>query len=275
MKAIKKIASILPWALAVIAVAAAITVFVYVGNGGGSRVDYEAVNKATEEKETYEREVAGLRDEAASLRSKVDGLINEIDSKHSFDGQRWEMELKAKELERMIDAMPDDPSAVDIIAKNLFDIGRSLIKYMGDAEFRAHKFVEPEVEATKNGYRYFKCDISYSDAERLYSEIFTGTALKNFMSIRFTDVDGDLYAIPGGGSSGFGIEKVKLTRVDEANGEIKYKISYVHTFNGGHEDAGTCTMTIKPVNGTYRISEIDYLDDYWLSKELYWKVPTE
>ena len=283
MKAMKKIGSILPWVLAVIAIIAAVVIFVYADR---AEIDHETEKKIAELQESNaalqsivdekQSNVDSLQSNVDSLKSTVESLQEKLDSKYSDDEQRWEMEFKAKELEELIDAMPSkDPNAIDIMAKYLFDIGRSLIKYMGDAEFSAHNFVEPEVKVTKNGYTYSKCDISYSDAEGFYSQIFTGNALKNFMSIRFTDVDGDLYAIPGGGSSGYGIINVKLTRVYEKEDEIKYKISYAHTFNGGHEDAGTCSMTIKLVNGVWKISEIDYMEGYWQSEELYWKSRTE
>ena len=283
MKAMKKIGSILPWVLAVIAIIAAVVIFVYADR---AEIDHETEKKIAELQESNaalqsivdekQSNVDSLQSNVDSLKSTVESLQEKLDSKYSDDEQRWEMEFKAKELEELIDAMPSkDPNAIDIMAKYLFDIGRSLIEYMGDAEFRAHNFVEPEVKVTKNGYTYSKCDISYSGAEGFYSQIFTGNALKNFMSIRFTDIDGDLYAIPGGGSSGHGVKNINLTRVSETKDEIKYKISYAYTLNGGYEDARTCTMTIKLVNGSYRISEIDYMEHYWLNEELYWKARTE
>lgn len=276
MKTAKKIASILPWALAGIAIIAAVVIFVYADR---AEIDYDTEAKIPELQESnaaLQSTVDELQINVDILQSNVDSLRDELDSKYANDGLRWEMEFKAEQLEWLIDAMPTKNSnAIDIMAKYLFDKGRELIEYMGDAEFRAHNFVEPEVEVTKNGYTYSKCDISYSDAERFYSQIFTGNALKNFMSIRFTEVDGDLYAIPGGGSSGYGIINVKLTRASEKEDEIKYNISYAHTFNGGFEDAGTCSMTIKLVNGVWKISEIDYMEGYWLSEELYWKARTE
>lgn len=259
---IKKIVSILSWTLSIIAIIAAITVFVYVIN----------------EKAKYDNEVAELQESAAALQSTIDSLRDKYDIKYDDNKNRYLMEYDAQQLEWLIDAMPDDPNAMDIIAKKLFDAGSSLIEYMGDAEFRAHNFVEPEVEVTKNGFTYSKCDISYSDAKRLYSEIFTETALENFMRIRFTDVDGDLYAIPGGGSSGFDTEKVKLTRESEKENEIKYSVSLVHSFGYDEykkEVPVTCSMTIKSVNGSWRISEIDYMEDYWSDEELYWRTRSE
>lgn len=276
MKVLKKIAVILPWVLAVIAIIAAVMIFVYADR---AEIDYDTEAKVAELQENntaLKSKVEGLKGTLDSLQSTVKSLQEEIESKYDSDSLRGEMEYTAEKLEQLIDAMPaDKANAVDVIAENLFDIGSGLIDYMGDGEFRAHNFVEPEVEAKKNGYTYSKCEISYADAENFYSEIFTDTALENFMSIRFTDIDGDLYAIPGGGSSGHGVKNIKLTRVSETKDEIKYKISYAYTLNGGYEDARTCTMTIKLVNGSYRISEIDYMEHYWLNKELYWKARTE
>ena len=248
MKVIKKIILALPWILSITAIIAAV-----------SLVCYMNVARANREKELTE-----LRTDNVSLQTRIESLREELDSKYSDDSQQWEMEFKAEELQRLLDSMPTDkPNAIDIIAKELFDIGSNMIVYMGIGEFRAHNFIEPEIEVTKNGFTYSKCDISYSDAINFYSEVFTEKALDDFMSIRFTDVNGDLYAIPGGGSSGFGIINVKLTRVYETEEEIKYDISYIHTFNGGYEAPGTCSMTIKLVNGSYRISEIDYCNHYW------------
>lgn len=276
MKAMKKILSALPWVLAIIAIIAAVAVFVYADR---AVIDYDTEVKVAELQKSntdMQSTVDSLKSNIDSLQSTVKSLQEELDSKYSNDGQRWEMEYKAKRLEQLIDAMPaDDPDAIDVMAYYLFDRGRLMIEYMGDAEFRAHNFVEPAVEITKNGFTYSKCDISYSDAEKYYSEVFTGNALKNFMRIRFTEADGDLYAIPGGGSSGFGTENVRLTRIDKTKDEIKYKVSYVHTFNGGFEDAGSCTMSIKLVNGCWRISEIDYMEHYWSYEELYWRPHTE
>ena len=261
MKAIKKIVLALPWILSITAIIAAVSLVCY--------MNLARVNR--------EKELTELRTDNVSLQTRIESLREELDSKYNgSSSQQWEMEFKAEELQRLLDSMPsDDPNAIDIMAKELFDVGSNLIEYMGDAEFRAHNFVLPEVEVTKNGYTYSKCDISYSDAEKFYSGVFTGDALKKFMSIRFTDIDGDLYAIPGGGSSGYGIINVKLTRVYETKDEIKYNVSYIHTFNGGFEDSGTCSMTIKLMNGSWKISEMDYMKEYWMSEELYWKNLTE
>lgn len=265
MKAMKKILSALPWALAVIAIIAAVAVCVYVGN---EKIDCNIDN--------VDAEIAELQQNVADLQSKVDSLQGEIDSKYSGDGQRWEMEFKSEEMKQLIDAMPAEASnAIDIIAKDLFDqaTGRIGDLWYGGTEFLP--FTKPSVDVKIGHYTYLKCDMLYSDIVKIYSEIFTGEALDDYLGHRFADVDGHLYAMRGGGMSGIGVKNIKLTRVDETNDEIKYKVSYAHDYNDGDEVAGTCSMTIKLVNGCWRISEIDYIEEYWLQEEEYWLTHSE
>lgn len=108
---IKKIVSILSWTLSVIAIIAAVTVFVYVIN----------------EKAKYDNEVAELQESAAALQSTIDSLRDKYDIKYNDNENRYLMEIDAQRLEWLIDAMPNDPNAMDIIAKNLFDAGSNLI----------------------------------------------------------------------------------------------------------------------------------------------------
>lgn len=257
MKAAKKIVKILPWVLAVIAIAAAVTVFVYAGK---AEMNYDG-----------EAEVAELQENIVSLQSRVDDLKDQIDSKYFDDELRGEMKYTAEELEELIDAMPsNDPNAIDVIAKELFDQAESCI---GNIWFNGTEFLpfispyeeNPELEVTIDGRTYSKCDMLYSDFVEVYSGIFTGEALNDFLNWKFTDVDGYLYAIFSGGMTGVGVEDVKLTRVSEKGDEITYNISYNYVFIQGNEQAATCSMTIKPVNGIYKISEFDYrnIKAYW------------
>lgn len=279
MKGIKKIIRALPWALSIIAIIAAAAFFVYVSNelGNGSDNEFEA------KKEFYENEIAELQEESVSLQSTIDSLQStkdslkstvdslqstidslreKLDSKYSEDALRWEMEEKAEEMKRLIDAMPADaPDAIDVIATDLFYVGSGEIRQLRYNGTEFLPFITPYIEIEIGDYTYCKCDMLYSDIVKIYSEIFTGDALEEYLGHMYVDVDGYLYSILGGGGSGTGFGNVSLTRVSETANEIKYNVSYSHNFDV--ETFETCTMTIRLVNGSWRISEIDYLADFW------------
>ena len=279
MKALKKTASILPWVLVVTAIIAAVMVFVYANR---AQIDSATEAKVAELQKSnaglqstvdgLQSTVDGLKSKVNSLKSKVKSLQEELDEKYSNDDLRWDMYFKAEELEELIDAMPaDDPNAIDVIAKDLFDLGSGAIRdiwYNGTESI--FPFIDPysnnpDLEVTIGDRTYSKCDMLYSDFVKICSEIFTGEALDVFLNWMFTDVDGCLYAVYGGGMTGIGITNLNLTRVSEKSDEIKYNISYADSYIGGSESARTCSMTIKLVNGSWRISEFDHLNikDYW------------
>lgn len=262
MKAVKKIASILPWALAIIAVIAAVTIFVYADRAEIDNVTEAKVAELQESNAGLQSTVDNLQNTVKGLQSTVDRLRDELESKYAYDDLRWEMEDKAEEMERLIDAMPaDKPNAIDVIARDLFEAGSGEIRQLRYYGTEFLPFTTPYIEAEVGDSTYCKCDMLYSDAVKIYSQIFTGDALEDYMSHMFADIDGYLYAFHGGGGSGTGFDNVALTRVSETENEIKYKVSYTHNFYV--ETIETCSMTIKLVNGSWRISEIDYLAEYW------------
>ena len=271
MKAAKKIAGILPWVFAVIAIIAAVVIFVYADR---AQIDYDTEAKVAElqkSNEALQSTVDGLKSTVDSLQRNVNSLQEELDSKYSSDEQLWGIKFKTEEIERLIDAMPDKkPNAIDIIAKNLFDQAAEQIGalWYGGTEFLPYS--SPSVEVKIGHYTYSKCDMLYSDVVKIYSETFTGEALDDYLGHMFADVDGWFYAVKGGGMSGIGIRHIKLTRVSEKENEIKYNVSYDHVYIEGSEYAGSCSMTIKLVNGGWRISEINYIEDYWKNIEDYW-----
>lgn len=262
MKAAKKIAGILPWVFAGIAIIAAVIIFVYADR---AEIDYDTEAKVAELQKSnaaLQSTVDELQSNVDILQSNVDSLYDEIDSKYSVDGLRGEMKDKAREMGWLIDAMPsDNPNAIDVIAYDLFYRGSGEIRQLRYNGTEFLPFITPHIEAKVGDSTYCKCDMLYSDAVKIYSQIFTGEALEEYMGHMFADIDGYLYAFLGGGGSGAGFGNVELTRVSETKNEIKYKVSYSHNFDV--ETFETCTMTIKLVNGSWRISEIDYLADFW------------
>ena len=113
-------------------------------------------------------------------------------------------------------------------------------------------------EKNINGVKYQKRNVLYSDVEKEYSEIFTGEALKKVLGKRFAEVDGYLY-VSYGGATGWNISNIKVSRVSESNNGIEYIVKY----NDINEDDSvseerSCNMTIKLVDGNYRISTTNY-----------------
>ena len=111
-----------------------------------------------------------------------------------------------------------------------------------------------------NSGSYFQTALTYQQAVEHYSEIFTGKALDSFLSRFFYDVDGALYVTGVGGMSGFGIENIKVTLINQSVGVYSYQAAYDHVteFETSH---GESHFSVKSVDGNYRISDIDYLSD--------------
>ena len=106
---------------------------------------------------------------------------------------------------------------------------------------------------------YRKTNVLYSEIENKYAEIFTGEALKEVLNIRFTEIDGYLYVM-WGGASGWGVTNIKVSKISEENNEINYLIKYnnVNVADIVELEEQSCNMTIKLVDGNYRISATDY-----------------
>lgn len=209
--------------------------------------------------------VAEYEANASDMQNKIDGLqkkleTGETDEIESADYKLYEnrfLELR-NELNELYYS---DEDIVDIASRILFIKGASEMNGTVASDYPDFQRSEPSVQVMINDFLYDKCDVLYSDVVKKYSKIFTGDALDEFLSIRFADIDGYLYVMQGG-ASGWDVCNVKLTRVSESNGEIKYNVSYVSRFGfvEPYEDIeGTCTMTVKLVDGGYRISEFDYL----------------
>lgn len=152
-------------------------------------------------------------------------------------------------------------SNVDKIAKELFENGSDKIrklKYSDDLIGYEESY--PRVYKNMNGKRYLKTDELYSNVENEYSKIFTEEALENVLNERFANIDGILY-VSIGGATGWDITNLEVTRISESSDEIEYISKYKNVYiNGISNEEESCKMTIKLVNGTYKISQIDYCD---------------
>lgn len=178
------------------------------------------------EKTNYNKEIANLEANATNMQSTIVDLQGKIDS----------------------------------IAMDLFEKGSQKIREAHYSDYY-HKYdiAEPLTEKTIDGVTYQKANALYHNVEEEYSEIFTGEALKKVLGIRFTEIDGCLYILPGG-ASGWDITNIKVSRVSESNNEIEYIVTYnnVEVDDSISKEEYSCKMTIKLVDGKYRISTTDY-----------------
>jgi len=155
--------------------------------------------------------------------------------------------------------VPDTNSNVDKIAKDLFEKGSQKIRETQYTDYYQYERVQPVIEKTINGVTYQKRNVLYANVEKEYSEIFTGQALKNVLGKRFAEVDGYLY-VSYGGATGWDVTNIKLSRVSENNNEIEYTVTYNDVeIDDSITEQYSCKMTVKLVDGNYRISKTDYM----------------
>lgn len=149
-------------------------------------------------------------------------------------------------------------SEVDKIAMDLFEKGSQKIREAEYSESFEYDIEMPFTEKFINGVRYLKTDVLYSNVEEEYSEIFTGEALKKVLGKRFAEVDGYLY-VSIGGATGWDITNIKVSRVSESNNEIEYIVTYNDVrIDDSISEKYSCEMTIKLIDGNYRISATNY-----------------
>lgn len=156
---------------------------------------------------------------------------------------------------------------IDKIAKDLFEKGSLKIRETHYSDYYEYENKTERVDKEINGNTYLKSNLLYSEIENKYAEIFTGEALKEILNIRFANVDGYLY-IKCGGASGWGVTNIKVSKISEGNNEINYLIKYnnVNVADIVDLEEQSCNMTIKLVDGNYRISATDYCglqEDYY------------
>lgn len=156
---------------------------------------------------------------------------------------------------------------IDKIAKDLFEKGSLKIRETQYSDYYEYENKTERVDKEINGNTYLKSNLLYSEIENNYAEIFTGEVLKEILNIRFANVDGYLY-IKCGGASGWGVTNIKVSKISEGNNEINYLIKYnnVNVADIVDLEEQSCNMTIKLVDGNYRISATDYCglqEDYY------------
>ena len=148
---------------------------------------------------------------------------------------------------------------VDEIAKDLFERGSQKIRETQYTDYYQYEKAQPLTEKTINGEIYEKRNVLYSDVEKEYSEIFTGEALTFVLGKRFAEIDGYLYVIHGG-ATGWDITNIRVSRISENNNEIQYTVTYNDVeIDDSITEEYSCKMTVKLVDGNYRISETDYM----------------
>jgi len=149
-------------------------------------------------------------------------------------------------------------SKTEEIAKELFEKGSKLIRDIEASELCGYDYVQGSRDVDRNGKRYLNTGTLYSDAEKKYAEVFTGKALEEYLESRFLNIDGYLY-VSIGGATGCGITDIKLEENSKSNDEITYIVIYNHIYiDDSMSDEETCEMTIKSVDGEYRISSTNY-----------------
>ena len=166
-------------------------------------------------------------------------------------------------LTEQIDLMfTDDQNSADIkFAKEMFEKGAGKIIAILSSDYSQYPMAKPHKEAMINDRPFEKRDVLYSDVVKEFSEIFTGDALERvFESLddRLAEKDGYLYTRTAG-ASGWGVQNIKINKVSETDKEKTYQVKSESTAADGEVFAvNICTMTIKQVDGSYRISEFDY-----------------
>lgn len=159
--------------------------------------------------------------------------------------------------EETITSTTPNSSDNDEKVKELFEKGSAKIRETQYSDYHEYAYSQPSAEKTIIGKTYRKRDVLYADVEKEYAKIFTGEALRKVMAKRFTNVDGYLY-VRDGGATGWNINNIRLTKVSETSDEIKYTVKYNDVDEGENLTEKTCNMTVKLVNGEYRISSTDY-----------------
>lgn len=200
------------------------------------------------DKTNSNKEIANLETNATNMQNTIDNLQDKIDSISNT--------INSNTTKDTTNKISNDE--VDKIAKELFEKGSEKIRETEYSDYYNYDSAKPLTEKNINGVKYQKRNVLYSDVEKEYSEIFTGEALKKVLGKRFAEVDGYLY-VSYGGATGWNISNIKVSRVSESNNGIEYIVKY----NDINEDDSvseerSCNMTIKLVDGNYRISTTNY-----------------
>ena len=199
------------------------------------------VQKSTE----LQAQVNSLNGTVSDLQGKINAISNTINTNNSSN------------VSNTASSNNDSNVNIDKIAKELFEKAAVKIYETEYSDYGEYEDANPVVDKEINGKTYRKKNVLYSEVEKKYSEIFGGEALNKILGRRFAEVDGYLY-VKLGGASGSGVTNVKVSKISEANNEIEYTVKY----NGvdvadNISDEKTCNMTIKLIDGNYRIISTD------------------
>lgn len=207
------------------------------------------IQKSTE----LQAQVNSLNGTVSDLQGKIESISNTINTNGSSNTTNSTANTNNSSSSNAINT-----ENVDKIAKELFEKGSLKIRETQYTDYYEYDSVNPNVEKTINGKTYQKRNILYSEIEKKYSEIFTGDALKKVLDKRFAEVDGYLY-VSYGGATGWDITNVSVSKISESNNEIKYTVKYNDVeIDDSISQEQSCNMTIKLVDGNYRIVSTDY-----------------
>lgn len=208
---------------------------------------YETKSLHTKEMANLESHVTNMQNTIENLQTKLDSIPTENNSNNV---------VKNNTTSNATSKLSD--SEIDKIALDLFKEGSQKIRETEYSDYSDYDNAEPSDEKTFNGFLYKKKNILYSDVEKEYSKIFTGEALNEVLNKRFLNIDDYLY-VSLGGATGWDIANIKVSQTAKNNNEIEYLVTYNDLdINDELSNQSNCTMTIKLVNGEYRISAINY-----------------
>lgn len=207
------------------------------------------IQKSTE----LQAQVNSLNGTVSDLQGKIESISNTINTNSSSNITNSTTNNNNSSNSNTI-----NKENTDKIAKELFEKGSRKIREAQYTDYYEYEAANPNVEKTINGRTYQKRNILYSEIEKKYSEIFTGDALKKVLNQRFAEVDGYLY-VSYGGATGWDITNVSVSKISESNNEIKYTVKYSDVeIDDSISQEQSCNMTIKLVDGNYRIVSTDY-----------------
>lgn len=109
------------------------------------------------------------------------------------------------------------------------------------------------------GYKFYKTNLEYKQAEEYYSAFFTGAALEKFLGMCFYNEKGVLYVNEVGGASGFSIGFIQVAYQSQNNGQLLYNITYSILYEFENSPTQTRKVYISKVGNTFKIANMDFL----------------
>ncbi|MCH5171165.1 MAG: hypothetical protein J1F24_07745 [Oscillospiraceae bacterium] len=240
---------------------------------------YICVDKVNDIKTNSEHEstVSDMQKNIDDLQKNIDDLQEYVDTASTNLSSVTDLQMQVDSLvanneyyqyriyllTEQIDSMfTDDQSSADIqFAKEMFEKGAGKIIAILSSDYSQYPMAKAYDKIVINDWPFEKRDVPYSDVVKEFSEIFTGDALERVLGSlddRLAEKDGYLYTRTAG-ASGWGVQNIKINKVSESDDEKTYQVKSESTAADGEVFAvNICTMTIKQVDGSYRISEFDY-----------------